>query len=158
LSLVQMTEPSVCGMRGAGRWCLVHLKGTLTWSHRLHSHLTALTLSLAHGTAPSVCGIPAMLMHWSVCSICSSQLVSCPHTFGLVFLPAQFSDSVEWQMNDKGWVVDKQSRLLVWVPSHLRPSLMQTRTALLISTHGYLHLNFTNTLTGESWMRCYLPE
>ncbi|KAL5632395.1 hypothetical protein ACGC1H_005380 [Rhizoctonia solani] len=63
----------------------------------------------------------------------------------------------EWEMREDGWVVDKLSRLLVWVPADLRATLMWPRTKLLISKNGYLRLNFEGACLGEKWTECYDP-
>ncbi|CAE6351103.1 unnamed protein product [Rhizoctonia solani] len=63
----------------------------------------------------------------------------------------------DWGLNEDGWVKDEEERLLVWVPPELRTVLMWPRTELLISTRGWLRLNFANACIGESWMECYKP-
>ncbi|KAH7339422.1 WD40-repeat-containing domain protein [Rhizoctonia solani] len=51
----------------------------------------------------------------------------------------------EWELREDGWVVDKFSRLLIWVPSDLRPHSC------------YLRLNFEGAHIGESWAKSYQP-
>ncbi|CAE6361962.1 unnamed protein product [Rhizoctonia solani] len=63
----------------------------------------------------------------------------------------------EWEMREDGWVVDKLSRLLVWVPGDLRTTLIWPRTKLLISGNGSLRLNFEGAYLGEMWTECYDP-
>ncbi|CAE6417442.1 unnamed protein product, partial [Rhizoctonia solani] len=63
----------------------------------------------------------------------------------------------DWELSEDGWIKDKAERLLAWVPPELRTVLMWPRTELLISTRGWLRLNFANALIGESWAGCYKP-
>ncbi|CAE6416155.1 unnamed protein product [Rhizoctonia solani] len=60
-----------------------------------------------------------------------------------------------WELKPDGWVVDDQGRLLVWVPSELHASLMWPETELLISRKGWLRLNFSGAVLGESWAESY---
>ncbi|CAE6412495.1 unnamed protein product [Rhizoctonia solani] len=60
-----------------------------------------------------------------------------------------------WAMNKEGWIVDKDSRLLAWVPGDLRRTLMLPRIHNIISPHGYLSLKFHCTHKEESWAECY---
>ncbi|KAF8756903.1 ribosomal large subunit assembly [Rhizoctonia solani] len=62
-----------------------------------------------------------------------------------------------WKMREDGWVVDDLSRLLVWIPAELRVALMWPETKLLISSKGYIQLNFDNACLGEDWEECYRP-
>ncbi|CAE6410227.1 unnamed protein product [Rhizoctonia solani] len=63
----------------------------------------------------------------------------------------------DWELSEDGWIRDKAERLLAWVPPELRTVLMWPRTELLISTRGWLRLNFANACIGESWAGCYKP-
>ncbi|CAE6471887.1 unnamed protein product [Rhizoctonia solani] len=64
----------------------------------------------------------------------------------------------DWELNEDGWVQDQEGKLLVWIPPDLRASLMWPRTELLISTKGWLRLNFADAHLGESWAKCYNPQ
>ncbi|CAE6410745.1 unnamed protein product [Rhizoctonia solani] len=64
------------------------------------------------------------------------------------------SEVGEWTLNKDGWVVDDQSRLLVWVPWELHKALGQART-LVIIPHGDVHLKFDKSRLGESWAKSY---
>ncbi|CAE6462597.1 unnamed protein product [Rhizoctonia solani] len=66
--------------------------------------------------------------------------------------------AVEWEMNEDGWIVDDQSRLLACIPSELRHALMRPRTKRMISRTGWLQLDFTDACIGESWAECYRAE
>ncbi|KAL5633532.1 hypothetical protein ACGC1H_003879 [Rhizoctonia solani] len=57
----------------------------------------------------------------------------------------------DWVMNDEGWVVDDQSRLLVWVPCDLQRALMWPRTHVAVAPWGYVRLKFDKSRMGESW-------
>ncbi|EUC54660.1 vegetative incompatibility protein HET-E-1, putative, partial [Rhizoctonia solani AG-3 Rhs1AP] len=46
-------------------------------------------------------------------------------------------DFGDWVMNKDGWIVDDQSRLLVWVPADLRRALMLPRTQVAVAAWGY---------------------
>ncbi|CAE7145177.1 unnamed protein product [Rhizoctonia solani] len=61
------------------------------------------------------------------------------------------SNKVDWVLNEDGWVVDAESRRLIWVPPDLRKSLMWPRNTALISRDGYVRLNFDGALVGEYW-------
>ncbi|CUA77107.1 WD repeat-containing protein on Y chromosome [Rhizoctonia solani] len=63
----------------------------------------------------------------------------------------------DWELSEGGWVKDKAGSLLVWVPPDLRTALTWPRTELLISTRGWLRMNFANARIGETWMECYKP-
>ncbi|CAE6524988.1 unnamed protein product [Rhizoctonia solani] len=71
------------------------------------------------------------------------------------FLGSSTKGFGEWRVRDDGWVVDKSSKLLVWIPPNLRSLLVHPRTKLLISRRGYLRLNFEGTYIGELWAKCY---
>ncbi|CAE6536550.1 unnamed protein product [Rhizoctonia solani] len=60
----------------------------------------------------------------------------------------------EWTVSKDGWVVDDQSRLLVWVPGDLRKALGRSRTVLIVP-HGNVHLKFDKSCLGESWEQGY---
>ncbi|KAH7345295.1 hypothetical protein B0J17DRAFT_712895 [Rhizoctonia solani] len=64
----------------------------------------------------------------------------------------------DWKLREDGWVVENQSRLLIWVPHDLRKGLMQPRTTLLLSREGHLVLNFDSARIGEAWTRCYVSD
>ncbi|CAE6474338.1 unnamed protein product [Rhizoctonia solani] len=62
--------------------------------------------------------------------------------------------TLQWSANRDGWVVDDQSRLLIWIPPELVPALMSPRTIRLISPGGYLRPDFKNASIGKSWINC----
>ncbi|CUA76158.1 Cilia-and flagella-associated protein 52 [Rhizoctonia solani] len=62
----------------------------------------------------------------------------------------------DWTMNKDGWVVDDQSRLLVWVPPDLRRALLQSRTQVAIASWGYVRLKFDKSRMGESWEKSFV--
>ncbi|KAJ1300444.1 hypothetical protein OPQ81_005262 [Rhizoctonia solani] len=65
----------------------------------------------------------------------------------------------EWTINKDGWVVDDQSRLLVWVPGDLRRALWWPSTLqCMVAPQGYVRLTFDSTRIGESWARSYTSE
>ncbi|KAJ1307677.1 hypothetical protein OPQ81_001769 [Rhizoctonia solani] len=71
------------------------------------------------------------------------------------------SEVGDWTMNKDGWVVDDQSRLLVWVPGDLRtaltwPSTLQVRVDPY--GYGYVRLKFDITRMGDSWVHSYMSE
>ncbi|CUA73227.1 Telomerase protein component 1 [Rhizoctonia solani] len=63
----------------------------------------------------------------------------------------------DWELSEDGWIRDEEERLLAWVPPELRTVLMWPRTELLISTRGWLRLNFANACIGKPWAGCYKP-
>ncbi|KAL5639844.1 hypothetical protein ACGC1H_006425 [Rhizoctonia solani] len=66
------------------------------------------------------------------------------------------SPLIEWILDEDGWVVDKQSRRLIWVPVDLRGSLMSPRNTMLLCRDGYIKLSFDDALIGEEWVDCWL--
>ncbi|CAE6474075.1 unnamed protein product [Rhizoctonia solani] len=64
-------------------------------------------------------------------------------------------DAIQWEMNKDGWVTDERSRLLVWVPPHLRNLLMRSKNSLIISQEGCVCLEFGDAYIGEAWAKCY---
>ncbi|CAE6522543.1 unnamed protein product [Rhizoctonia solani] len=61
----------------------------------------------------------------------------------------------DWVMNKDGWLVDDQSRLLVWVPGDLRRALMWPRTQVAVAPWGYVRVKFDKSRMGESWVKGY---
>ncbi|EUC58204.1 WD40-repeat protein (notchless protein), related protein, partial [Rhizoctonia solani AG-3 Rhs1AP] len=64
-------------------------------------------------------------------------------------------DFGDWVMNKDGWIVDDQSRLLVWVPGDLRKALMWPRTQVAVAAWGYVCVKFDKSRMGESWVQSY---
>ncbi|CAE6474358.1 unnamed protein product [Rhizoctonia solani] len=64
----------------------------------------------------------------------------------------------EWHFLDNGWVVDKQSRLLFWVPPRPRDHLKNNQTTLVIASDYSFSVNFDEEKLGESWTECFQPE
>ncbi|CAE6461528.1 unnamed protein product, partial [Rhizoctonia solani] len=60
----------------------------------------------------------------------------------------------DWVMNKDGWVVDNQSRLLVWVPADLQRTIARPRTRLIVPC-GEVFLKFDNNRIGKSWAEYY---
>ncbi|KAL5634833.1 hypothetical protein ACGC1H_002756 [Rhizoctonia solani] len=65
------------------------------------------------------------------------------------------TDYDEWTMNKDGWVIDDQSRLLVWVPGDLRRALMWPRTQVVVAHWGNFRVKFDKPRMGESWAQSY---
>ncbi|KAL5632099.1 hypothetical protein ACGC1H_000202 [Rhizoctonia solani] len=65
------------------------------------------------------------------------------------------TEFANWAMNKDGWVVDDQSRLLVWVPWDLHKALMWPRTQVVVAPWGYVRLKFDKFRMGESWAQSY---
>ncbi|KAL5634823.1 hypothetical protein ACGC1H_002752 [Rhizoctonia solani] len=64
----------------------------------------------------------------------------------------------DWIMNKDGWLVDDQSRLLVWVPGDLRRALMWPRTQVAVASWGYVRVKFDKARMEESWAQSYRSE
>ncbi|KAF8753257.1 WD40 repeat-like protein [Rhizoctonia solani] len=64
----------------------------------------------------------------------------------------------DWTLNEGGWVVDDESRPLVWVPADLRRAVMRPRTEVIMSPYGYVRLKFDRTQMGDAWASCYTSE
>ncbi|CUA73492.1 putative WD repeat-containing protein all2124 [Nostoc sp, PCC 7120] [Rhizoctonia solani] len=65
--------------------------------------------------------------------------------------------SLEWDMENDGWVRDGQNRLLVWVPPDLRTTFLRRQNSGLISRQGCIELDFLNARIGNEWKTCYEP-
>ncbi|CUA69797.1 Transcription initiation factor TFIID subunit 5 [Rhizoctonia solani] len=61
---------------------------------------------------------------------------------------------IEWVLDNDGWVIDQQSRRLIWIPLDLRSSLVSPRNTMLLSRDGHVRLNFESALVGEAWVNC----
>ncbi|CUA71112.1 putative WD repeat-containing protein all2124 [Nostoc sp, PCC 7120] [Rhizoctonia solani] len=66
--------------------------------------------------------------------------------------------SAEWELNEDGWIVNEQSRRLIWVPPYLRSSLLSPDNTLLLARNGYVRLDFKGALVGEVWAECWLSD
>ncbi|CAE6436465.1 unnamed protein product [Rhizoctonia solani] len=76
------------------------------------------------------------------------------HDIG-VLNPVVPGADLKWEVKEDGWITEEQSRLLAWVPPYLRKAIMWPRTTLLLSTDGFLYLDFNHAFIGDSWDRCY---
>ncbi|CAE6449370.1 unnamed protein product [Rhizoctonia solani] len=57
----------------------------------------------------------------------------------------------DWVMNKDGWLVDDQSRLLVWVPWDLHKALMWPRTQGVVPPGEHVWVKFDKSRMGDSW-------
>ncbi|KAG9076148.1 hypothetical protein FS749_012107, partial [Ceratobasidium sp. UAMH 11750] len=62
-----------------------------------------------------------------------------------------------WTLNDDGWVVTPQSKLLVWIPPDLRGTLLFPQNTAVISIHGSLQLAFDYRSIGDHWQEHFRP-
>ncbi|KAH7340944.1 WD40-repeat-containing domain protein [Rhizoctonia solani] len=60
-----------------------------------------------------------------------------------------------WRLDDRGWVLDKAGRLLMWIPKPLRPALGWPCNPLVMSTAGSLQLPMAGLLEGRIWREMY---
>ncbi|KAF8599218.1 WD40 repeat-like protein [Ceratobasidium sp. AG-I] len=60
-----------------------------------------------------------------------------------------------WVLRKDGYMTDNGSKLVMWVPSEVRATLLRPQNTAVISTKGSVKVNFTNTHIGNSWARCY---
>ncbi|CAE6503344.1 unnamed protein product [Rhizoctonia solani] len=65
------------------------------------------------------------------------------------------SGEFDWVLNEDGWVIDEQSRRLLWIPADLRASLMSPKNTALMSQDGYVKVNFEGALIGQKWDGCW---
>ncbi|CAE6445317.1 unnamed protein product, partial [Rhizoctonia solani] len=63
--------------------------------------------------------------------------------------------TLDWKMDEDGWVRDTQDRLLLWVPPDLRSVLLRPQNTGLISRQGCIELDFSNARIGVNWQTCY---
>ncbi|CUA72700.1 Notchless protein homolog 1 [Mus musculus] [Rhizoctonia solani] len=62
----------------------------------------------------------------------------------------------DWRLDEDGWVVDKQSQRLVWVPPALRDRLLSPRNTMKIPINRPFRLSFDSALIGEGWADCWM--
>ncbi|KAJ1307664.1 hypothetical protein OPQ81_001757 [Rhizoctonia solani] len=67
------------------------------------------------------------------------------------------SEVGDWTMNKDGWVVDDQSKWVVWVPGDLRRALLWPRT-LVVAPYGQVHLKYDKSRIGESWAQSFISH
>ncbi|CAE6409549.1 unnamed protein product, partial [Rhizoctonia solani] len=60
-----------------------------------------------------------------------------------------------WVLREDGWVVDRQDRRLVWVPSDLQPLTLPSHNDFMISDKRWLRLDFSGVNMGDQWTKCY---
>lgn len=64
-----------------------------------------------------------------------------------------------WTTHTNGWVMDRASQALLWLPTDLHISFPQPPGALMVCPEGSISVHWTNLLLGESWNQCYdLPR
>ncbi|KAG9100670.1 hypothetical protein FS749_013717 [Ceratobasidium sp. UAMH 11750] len=62
-----------------------------------------------------------------------------------------------WTMNDDGWVVTDDRKLLVWIPLDLQHALLRPQNTAVISRHGFLRLHFDHKRIGDHWQKHFQP-
>ncbi|QRV86923.1 microtubule organizer protein 1 [Ceratobasidium sp. AG-Ba] len=65
-----------------------------------------------------------------------------------------------WSLSEDGWVVTDHSRRLAWLPPDLRSQLLHPEHMVLISTRGFLQLDFHSdgiNKVGDSWAKYFRP-
>ncbi|KAG8718650.1 hypothetical protein FRC08_004745 [Ceratobasidium sp. 394] len=65
---------------------------------------------------------------------------------------------ISWALNDDGWVVTHESKLLVWIPPDLRVTLLSPQNTAVLSTRGSLRLDFDHRSIGDHWQEQFRPE
>ncbi|CAE6522117.1 unnamed protein product [Rhizoctonia solani] len=63
--------------------------------------------------------------------------------------------SKPWVLRDDGWVVDRQDRRLVWVPSDLQPYTRHPANDCIVPKDTGLELKFSGVNMGDQWAKCY---
>ncbi|KAG9086655.1 hypothetical protein FS749_003493 [Ceratobasidium sp. UAMH 11750] len=63
-----------------------------------------------------------------------------------------------WSLSEEGWVLTPELKRLIWVPPHLRDALLYPFNTLMISTRGFVKLDFSRANFGEDWRQCYNPS
>ncbi|QRV94925.1 WD repeat-containing protein [Ceratobasidium sp. AG-Ba] len=63
-----------------------------------------------------------------------------------------------WVLNRDGWIILDSGDLLLWVPPHLRPTLLSPQSSVIASSrHGVLYLKFDPHIIGEHWAKYFNP-
>ncbi|KAG8709899.1 hypothetical protein FRC09_000408 [Ceratobasidium sp. 395] len=70
---------------------------------------------------------------------------------------SNFSDLNAWTLSMDGWVVGHNLKPLLWVPPHLRDTLLRYGNERLISTEGSWSLDISKAKFGKDWHQCYRP-
>ncbi|KAG8773577.1 hypothetical protein FRC12_002455 [Ceratobasidium sp. 428] len=60
-----------------------------------------------------------------------------------------------WTMDDDGWIITPDSRLLFWVPQDLRTGLNRPQNAVVLRPGGWLGLDFKGAAIGQKWTECF---
>ncbi|KAG9079709.1 hypothetical protein FRC06_007572 [Ceratobasidium sp. 370] len=63
-----------------------------------------------------------------------------------------------WALDSDGWVTIQKSKLLVWIPPDLRSILLLPHNTAIISTRGFLQLDFDYRRIGDHWRTHFQPE
>ncbi|KAJ1304983.1 hypothetical protein OPQ81_000026 [Rhizoctonia solani] len=62
-----------------------------------------------------------------------------------------------WSLDSDGWVLDREGRRLVWVPSDLHRGFLPTLNDSIITDEPWFKPELDGALTGERWTDCYRP-
>jgi WD40 repeat protein len=62
-----------------------------------------------------------------------------------------------WAIDKTGWVVTRNSKLLIWLPRDLKSVVLHPRNSVVMSRRGSLSLDFSKANIGELWQQCYQP-
>ncbi|KAG8787096.1 hypothetical protein FRC12_015921 [Ceratobasidium sp. 428] len=113
----------------------------LTGPFRAHAHrVTSVTFSPDSQLIAS-CSLDSTIRVWD-----TQKCLATPH------------NSSYWTVNEDGWVVDRDSSLLFWVPADLRPMLKWPQNTVLINQQGSFELDFTDAALGPRWTECWKSE
>ncbi|QRV86920.1 Notchless protein [Ceratobasidium sp. AG-Ba] len=113
---------------------------------RSQSHIIPTTrISLHQGSSISETPIPP---HEEAPHICNSSCeVRGPHR--------------PWSLNKDGWVILHDRKRLAWIPAELRHQLLMPNQMVLISTRGFLQLEFHSDgvdKVGDNWAQYFKPQ
>ncbi|CCO28508.1 Vegetative incompatibility protein HET-E-1 [Rhizoctonia solani AG-1 IB] len=70
------------------------------------------------------------------------------------------SENSNWVVSDDGWLVDSESKPVLWVPFDLRTRFFVNFApcSLLIHPHGSIRVNPNEIIYGDRWADCYMPS
>ncbi|CCO28509.1 Vegetative incompatibility protein HET-E-1 OS=Podospora anserina GN=HET-E1 PE=4 SV=1 [Rhizoctonia solani AG-1 IB] len=67
-------------------------------------------------------------------------------------------ENSNWVISDDGWLVDSESKPVLWVPLDLRSRFPVAPCSMVIHPHGSIRINVDRVIYGDRWADCYMPS
>ncbi|KAB5593597.1 hypothetical protein CTheo_2986 [Ceratobasidium theobromae] len=124
-----------------------------------HTDWVTSTMFSPDGTQIVSCSSDSTIRMWDL-----TQVRAAPPSI-LVFDPSSgrairraASVGENWTVKEDGWIMDKDKRLLFWVPPQVLRSLLTSHCLFIIGRSGTIEMSMDNTLLGQRWHECYLSR